>query len=237
MIPLAEHEGRRHFHFAADASASLIVVAGDEIGVKHDPAPRARAFSPRRPASTLPGASDPPTPARCAVAPEIDHVDGRMIVRLSRHSAARATTRISAAVQISPSAVIFSGCRAAVSSAISEPMEWPISAACFAPAASISAAVQSAISPMRACKRRTARRPMARASRAQAPTIRDARTSARAIAKACDRSPHRARKTTSGSFGVKFAPARRAVDLGAVHLQPHRVIPAATRAAPGRDLR
>jgi hypothetical protein len=55
-------------------------------------------------------------------------------------------TVIAAAVPIRLSAATLSGWRAAVSSAISEPMEWPTSFALGAPAASISAAVQSAIS-------------------------------------------------------------------------------------------
>jgi hypothetical protein len=51
-----------------------------------------------------------------------------------------------AAVPIRLKAETLAGCRAAVSSAISDPMEWPTSLALDMPAASSSAAVQSAIS-------------------------------------------------------------------------------------------
>ena len=53
-----------------------------------------------------------------------------------------------AAVPIRLSPDTFAGCRAAVSSAISEPMEWPTSFALGALAASSSAAIQSAMSDM-----------------------------------------------------------------------------------------
>jgi hypothetical protein len=53
-----------------------------------------------------------------------------------------------AAVPIRLNAETLSGCRAAVSSEISDPMEWPIRCAFVTPAASSSAAVQSAISAM-----------------------------------------------------------------------------------------
>ncbi len=55
---------------------------------------------------------------------------------------------MAAAVAIKPMALTFCGWRAAVSSAISEPMEWPMIVALLAPAASISAAVQSAMAAM-----------------------------------------------------------------------------------------
>ena len=51
-----------------------------------------------------------------------------------------------AAVPIRLRPETLSGCRTDVSSAISDPMEWPTSFAFGAPAASISAAVQSAMS-------------------------------------------------------------------------------------------
>ena len=54
-------------------------------------------------------------------------------------------TGIAAAAAIKPSAATLSGCRAAVSSATSEPMEWPTIIALRAPAAAISAAVKSAM--------------------------------------------------------------------------------------------
>ena len=57
-------------------------------------------------------------------------------------------TVIVAAVPIRLRPETLSACRAAVSSAISEPMEWPISFAFGAPAAAINAAVQSAMSAM-----------------------------------------------------------------------------------------
>ena len=57
-------------------------------------------------------------------------------------------TVIVAAVPIRPKPDTLSGCRAEVSSAISEPIEWPISFAFGAPAASSKAAVQSAMSAM-----------------------------------------------------------------------------------------
>ena len=57
-------------------------------------------------------------------------------------------TGISDATPQRPSARTLSAWRAAVSSATSAPIEWPTSAACFTPAAAISAAVQSAIAAM-----------------------------------------------------------------------------------------
>ena len=57
-------------------------------------------------------------------------------------------TVIVAAVPIRLRPETLSGCRAEVSSAISEPIEWPTSLAFGAPAASSSAAVQSAMSAM-----------------------------------------------------------------------------------------
>ena len=57
---------------------------------------------------------------------------------------------MAAAVAIKPMAPTFCGWRAAVSSATSDPMEWPMIRALRAPAASISAAVQSAMAPMEA---------------------------------------------------------------------------------------
>ena len=57
-------------------------------------------------------------------------------------------TVIVAAVPIRLSAETLSGWRPAVSSEISDPMEWPIRCAFATPAASSSAAVQSAISAM-----------------------------------------------------------------------------------------
>ena len=57
-------------------------------------------------------------------------------------------TGISAATPHRPSARTLSGKRAAVSIATRAPIEWPTSAALLSPAASISAAVQSAMAAM-----------------------------------------------------------------------------------------
>ena len=64
------------------------------------------------------------------------------------HRQAARDTGIATAVATSPMAVTTSGRRTAVSSATSEPIEWPTIAALGAPEAAISAAVQSAIAAM-----------------------------------------------------------------------------------------